>query len=122
MAHVYKKNKRACIFITDLLQLNTPNLLSSDTEGASNGKNISVIEGTFSYFLLGYIQQNNLRPELMRKIDNIIESISENEQISFHCFILNVLQSVSFYIKNLHTLSNLFTIIQLSRITKLINL
>ena len=96
MAHVYKKNKRACIFITDLLQLNTPNLLSSDTEGASNGKNISVIEGTFSYFLLGYIQQNNLRPELMRKIDNIIESISENEQISFHCFILNVLQSVSF--------------------------
>ena len=92
VADVYRKDRRAGDFIPDVLQLKVSQLFSADTEAGLNGE--SLVGEKFSEFLKVYIQRNNLRPELMSRIQEIIGYVPENEPTAFHWIILNVICSV----------------------------
>ena len=95
----YRKNYRSCDFITDILQLKVPNLFSSTSEPGAD--DMGLIEDRFSRFLQEYIRRNNLRPVIMKRIQEILVLVSEDRQTMFHWTVLNVLRLVSLYKYNI---------------------
>ena len=93
VAERYRLDERAGDFIPDILQLKVPLLFATEIEPAPEGGNR--VGDKFSSFLREYIQRNNLRPVIMKKIQDILGYVTDNEQYMFHWIVLNVLQSVS---------------------------
>ena len=90
VANVYRKDQRSCDFIPDILQLKVPNLFSPDNEEQEQGP----VADKFSEFLKAYIQRNQLRPVIMRRIQEILHPVSEDKQMAFHWIVLSIVQSV----------------------------
>ena len=62
---------------------------------------MGLIEDRFSRFLQEYIRRNNLRPVIMKRIQEILVLVSEDRQTMFHWTVLNVLRLVSLYKYNI---------------------
>ena len=99
IAEKYKEDKRAKDFISELIQLDTPQLFapprpSSPAEAEKPEE--SNVGQQFKDFLVSYIQRNNLRSVILNQLQVLITHITDKkENVNFQWIILGVLQSVS---------------------------
>ena len=93
MSDQYRTERRACDLIPNLLQLKFPDLFFTDAEAVQNEAN--ACGKKYFGFLKRYIRRNDLHYKIIRRIHEIITSISEDKQTQNHTIVFSVLYLVS---------------------------
>ena len=105
MGECYQKSRRVKEFIPNLLQLDVPQLLATQSDTNLTVKEASLCQ-KFSTFLKSYIQRNNLQPVILNDFKTLLSHMTDECHLNFHWIIFNVLQPVSchrlFYVCFIH--------------------